>query len=206
MLLSLFFAVGCKKEKDITDETPEQTEWVTIRGVKWAKCNVAAPGIFAAKPEDAGMFYQWNVKTGWSCSDPMINHEDSTAWDNSIPEGDSWEKENDPCPAGWRVPTWDELQRLVAAGSEWTTLNGVAGRYFGSGANTVFLPVTGLRNRTDGALYYVDSDGYYWSSTPGPGNENAYGMRFYDGNARTYPDWRTYGFSIRCVVELNHLI
>ncbi|MDR1197516.1 MAG: hypothetical protein LBK94_00690, partial [Prevotellaceae bacterium] len=39
---------------------------VTINGVKWAACNVDAPGTFAANPEDAGMFYQWNRKVPWS--------------------------------------------------------------------------------------------------------------------------------------------
>ena len=44
---------------------------VIINGVKWATCNVDAPGTFAAAPESAGMFYQWNRKIGWSATDPM---------------------------------------------------------------------------------------------------------------------------------------
>ena len=41
-------------------------EGVIINGVKWATRNVATLGTFAAKPEDAGMFYQWGHKIGWS--------------------------------------------------------------------------------------------------------------------------------------------
>ena len=39
---------------------------VEINGVTWATRNVDAPGTFAAKPEDMGMFYQWNSKVSWT--------------------------------------------------------------------------------------------------------------------------------------------
>ncbi|MCL2510946.1 MAG: hypothetical protein FWF09_02730 [Bacteroidales bacterium] len=41
--------------------------------MKWAIWNVDKPGTFAAKPEDAGTFYQWNRKIGWSSTNPMVN-------------------------------------------------------------------------------------------------------------------------------------
>ena len=78
-----------------------------INGIRWATRNVATPGTFVTHPEDAGMFYQWNRKKGWSSTDPMINSNGGTTWDNSFPEGDGWEKTNDPCPTGWRVPTYE---------------------------------------------------------------------------------------------------
>jgi len=34
---------------------------VIINGIKWATRNVDMPGTFAANPEDAGMFYQWDI-------------------------------------------------------------------------------------------------------------------------------------------------
>ena len=58
------FEIGCKKDSDVTN--PTLNKRVVINGVRWATCNVDAPGNFAANPEDAGMFYQWNRKVGWS--------------------------------------------------------------------------------------------------------------------------------------------
>lgn len=54
---------------DDSDKEPTITnsvDGVVINGVRWATCNVAAPGQFATNPEDAGMFYQWDDTIGWS--------------------------------------------------------------------------------------------------------------------------------------------
>jgi hypothetical protein len=107
--------VACDKNNDDDDDG------VLINGVKWATRNVDAPGTFAASSESAGMFYQWNRKVGWSSSDPMINSDRGTIWDSSTPSGTEWEKANDPCPSGWRIPTSSELSILVNSGSSWTT-------------------------------------------------------------------------------------
>jgi len=196
------FTVALSEIDSITFALSEEEEGIVINGVRWATCNVNMPGTFAAKPEDAGMFYQWNRKIGWSSTDPMINSNGGTTWDSSIPTGDSWEKANDPCPMGWRVPTLAEQQSLIAAGSEWTLLNGVNGRYFGSGEQRVFLPAAGYRYDSDGTLSYVGSYGDYWSSTPYPGSsEDAYGMYFRSEVASTSYYWRSLGFSVRCVSE-----
>jgi len=42
---------------------------------------VAAPGSFATNPEDPGMFYQWNRKTGWPATGSV------TGWNNTTPVG-----------------------------------------------------------------------------------------------------------------------
>ena len=180
-----------------------QEEGVVINGVKWATRNVDAPGTFAANPEDAGMFYQWNRKIGWSSTDPMINSNGGTTWDNSTPEGDSWVKANDPCPIGWRVPTYEEQQSLLNSGSEWTTSNGVNGRYFGIDEQIVFFPAAGCRSllADGGTLYAVGSYGYYWSGTPD--RTYAYGISFYSELAHSNSGSRYCGFSVRCVSDDN---
>ena len=177
--------------------------WVEINGVIWATRNVDAPGTFATNPEDAGMFYQWNRRTGWSSTDPLINHEGGTVWNDSTPEDNNWEKANDPCPEGWRVPTREEQESLIASGSEWTTLNGVIGRYFGSGDHKVFFPAAGFRDREDGTLYYVGSYGVYWSGTPYFGEIGwyAFNMEVTSEYADSGPYHRNNGFSVRCVKE-----
>jgi len=126
---------GCDKEKEEDPNNPTAIEGgVVINGVVWAECNVDAPGTFAAKPEDAGMFYQWNRKIGWSAIDPLVNSIGGHTWDNSLPEGTAeWIATNDPSPAGWRIPTIEEVNSLFNSEkvtNEWTTHNGVNGRKF----------------------------------------------------------------------------
>jgi len=87
--LSLSAALFAQKADNSTFD-----EGVIINGIKWATRNVDKPGTFAAKPEDAGMFYQWNRRVGWSATDPMINSNGGTDWDFAIPEGYRWEKKN----------------------------------------------------------------------------------------------------------------
>ena len=186
--------------------TVTSAKWVEINGIKWAKFNVNMPGTFAANPEDAGMFYQWNRKVGWSSTDPMINSNGGTTWDTTGAEGTIWEKANDPCPVGWRVPTFSELESLIDAASQWTTVNDVTGRIFGSDTQTLFLPASGHRCiALVGGLHYVDTTGYYWSSSIDYSN-GAYNLGFTNisvsiGDHEGNGSGRSAGFSVRCVAE-----
>jgi uncharacterized protein (TIGR02145 family) len=173
---------------------------VLINGIRWATRNVDAPGTFAATPELTGMYYQWNRKIGWSSSDPMINSNGATTWDSSTPSGTEWEKANDPCPVGWRVPTHDEQVSLLISGSFGITQNGVTGQVFGSGSNTVFLPAAGYRLNSDGTLYLTGTYGLYWSSTQGD-SSNAYRLHFVSLNVGWDSGNRRNGFPVRCVKE-----
>ncbi|GHT06908.1 hypothetical protein AGMMS49525_15650 [Bacteroidia bacterium] len=140
---------------------------VIINGVEWAICNVDVPGTFAASPENAGRFYQWNRKTAWAATDEVSN------WDSSYPDGITsnweWEKANDPCPDGWRVPTPDEIKSLLdedKVSLEYTIQNGVNGSRFTDkkNGNSIFLPHAGVRNSDNGMLYVSGKYGYYWGS------------------------------------------
>ena len=110
-------------------------EGVVINGVRWATRNVDAPGRFAANPEDTGMFYRWGRRVGWSSTDPIINSNGGRNWSNPFDEHwyRTWEKENDPCPTGWRVPTVAELHSLNSAGSipvaNWNDTGVILNRY-----------------------------------------------------------------------------
>ena len=191
---------------------PEPTSgdgWVLINGVKWATCNVDAPGTFAAAPESAGMFYQWNRKIAWSATDPMVNSNGGTKWDISTSSGTEWTKANDPSPAGYRVPTFDEIQSLLdedKVTNEWTDNyngTGVSGRIFTdkNNGNSIFLPAVGFRsNSYVGTLYSAGSYGYYWSSTLGSTN-NAYNLYFDSDGAGWCYRYRKNGQSVRPVAE-----
>jgi len=182
-----------------SSNSPTSDRGVVINGVKWATRNVDKPGTFAAKPEDAGMFYQWNRKVAWPTTG------DITGWDNSTSTGTAWEKSNDPSPAGWCVPTSNEIIKLLdtnKVSNEWTIQNGVNGRKFTDkdSGNTLFLPAVGYRFYSDGMLDDVGTYGTYWSSTQG-NIDNADGLAFNIDNVNRSNIYRAYGFSVRCVAE-----
>ena len=195
---------SCSKDKDDKNETKKEATdtGVVINGVKWATRNVAAPGTFATKAEDTGMFYQWNRKVAWAATGSTI-----TGWDATIPEGDTWAKSNDPSPTGWRVPTLEEIKKLFDADkvtNEWTTVNGVNGKKFtdkGSG-NFLFLPATGGREYRFGVLGLAGSYCNYWSSTVYSSNGNPYYLGAGSNSAgRWLDDDRRHGFCVRSVAE-----
>ena len=202
----LLFTVGT-----VTAQTNPKThdEGVKINGIKWATRNVDAPGTFAAKPEDPGMFYQWNRRVGWSATDPMVNSNGGTTWNSSNPAGSTWEKYNDPSPAGWRIPTKDEIDKLLddtKVDSEWTEYGGVAGIKFTdkTSKKSIFLPAAGLRRLSNDPRHYDESaDGLYWSSTAYESDETgAYFLLFYsDGTGGSSANVRRDGFSVRSVAE-----
>lgn len=171
---------------------------VSIKGVTWATCNVAAPGTFAARPEDPGMFYQWNRITAWPVTGAV------TDWDTSTATGDTWAAANDPCPDGWCVP--DEVKQRTLCGyiDVWTSSNGVNGYRFTDeiSGGSIFLPAAGYRDKVDGRLIGSGSDdGNYWAGTAWSPTWTFY-LRFpvriplQDGIGS-----RAYGFSVRCVAE-----
>jgi uncharacterized protein (TIGR02145 family) len=215
--LSTFVFMSCEKNDE--DKNPMSENGVVINGVKWATRNVDAPGIFVAMPENFGMLYQWNKNIGWSNSNPMKNSKGATVWDASISEGATWEKKNDPSPAGWRVPTLDEIESLFDEGKvlrEQTTLNGVNGVRFTdrTSGTSIFIPAAGSRENDYGTLDDVGSEAAYWSSTKydSPyGYKQAYYLLGYSyfNSSTELREYRielrnadyNYGFSIRCVAE-----
>jgi len=138
---------------------------ITINGVTWATRNVDAPGQFAAKPQDAGMFYQWNRSKAWPVSGSV------TDWPVTPASGTTWEAANDPCPDGWRVPTKTEIESLLAVSvpQKLGKIAGVAGFYLGSAPNRIFLPAVGFRF-SNGNLNSAGWSGF-WSSTSASSNE-----------------------------------
>ena len=222
LIASIAFFASCDNDNDSDDDYPnyppienpgngnegigEPTATtdpgVVINGIRWATRNVNAPGTFANNPEDAGMFFQWNRNRGWSTTNPLRHWANNDwvagGWDNSTPTGVWWYAANDPCPLGWRVPSSVELTILRSQPNTWTQRNGVNGKVFGSGNNTLFLPAAGWRVAND--VHEVGS-GRYWSNMSGHTVGRAWGLHFYSGMSvhdRSHP---ASGFSVRCVAE-----
>jgi uncharacterized protein YjdB len=185
---------------------------VVIDGIRWATRNLATPGVFADNPEDVGGFFRWGTLGTFGSTEYSDNFTPVVpGWVNNSPDRVAWTVENDPCPAGWRVPTLEELEQLgraVGNWSDWAIRNGVSGRYFGTAPNEIFLPAAGVRSpigRLSGLdLGYVPEFGVYWSNTPsGFPYWNAQGLSV----SRGHITWgsagsnRASGHSIRCVAK-----
>ena len=102
------------------------------------------------------------------------------------------------CPKGWYVPSQDEFKTLIDSEN---IIN--ASSAFSS---TLKLPVAGYKIPDNGTLAKVGEVGGVWSTDIAPleddkGNEfDASVILFYDGNsAKTAPDFRAKGYSIRCI-------
>ena len=189
----IFTSCGARRRTSITDDYSVIEQGVVFNGVRWATRNVDAPGTFVANPEDAGMHFQWNRQKGWRVTDSDVE-----GWQRSVSLGTAWERNNDPCPEGWRVPTNEELISLGGADCEWVTLYGVYGRLFGTAPNQIFLPAAGWRYYNDGANHLRGVWGYYWSNTQYD-HVRAYKLGFSNRSVSQYASWHSSRFSVRCV-------
>jgi len=198
-LLTCICGAETAKIDNLQEATKDDAgDWVLINGVRWATRNVGTPGTFVANPEDYGEYYQWNRGT----SDFLLNDDYHT-------NATSWLPANDPSPAGYRVPTSLQIQRLVNTTyvtNEWTTYNGVYGKKFTDKTSnkSIFLPAAGWRNNNDSAPGGVGLNGYYWIGRQyGSNHPNAAcGLHFSDAGWNSYYGYnRNYGFSIRPVAD-----
>jgi uncharacterized protein (TIGR02145 family) len=102
---------------------------------------------------------------------------------------------NDPCPAGWRLPTYTEFATLD--NGKWTNTPVFGYRFWNNDAS-IFFPAAGYRDCINGMVYDEGEDGYYWSNTAaGHSCYLSFGSDYFgiDGY------FKTSGFSIRCVAE-----
>ncbi len=175
---------------------------VLMNGICWARSNVDKPGFFASAPESDGMYYQWNRRKGWPGEKPGAD------WDESFYTAASWEKENDPCPVGWRVPSIEEMRTLLdvsRVGYIKTQLNGVTGIAFTnkSSGSSLFFPHAGSidSHSGNGNRWH----GYYWSNTPNTivTQNSVWCLDLIETPGVTGIFQNIFGFSVRCVADVD---
>jgi uncharacterized protein (TIGR02145 family) len=98
---------------------------------------------------------------------------------------------NNPCPSGYRLPTYAELEAERLSWSQ----NNSAGAF----ASPLKLPMAGNRGNSNGSLVDVGSNGYYWSSTVNGTNANY--LLFRSSSAYMYYFSRAGGGSVRCLKD-----
>ena len=146
---------GCSARRGTAARTDEG---VVINGVRWATRNADGFRTFVSSPEELGGFYA-----------QLINRarDRYTLRRSTLRRGGSFRGKNfDPCPPGWRMPTEREFRSLIAAGSIWTTVNGVNGRLFGTAPHQLFLPAAGKFVDTYPEVRDVNEMGHYLVVVP----------------------------------------
>lgn len=129
---------------------------------------------------------------------------------------ENWREANNPCPSGFRVPTYKEWSGVLsnnsansktAVGTSWVTgaTNYSSGMQIG---DRLFLPTVGQRFFSDGDLMNRGEKGYYWSSTRGSSvpelTKRAQCIIVENtdlGYALMTSANRNHGFAVRCVAD-----
>jgi uncharacterized protein (TIGR02145 family) len=185
---------------------------VCSAGLVWMDRNLGATQVATSSTDSAayGDLYQWGRlsdghENRTSLTNPAQSSTDAPGHGSFIigsiydwlssPNPALWQPAsgiNNPCPAGFRVPTeteWND-ERL-----SWSS-NNAAGAF----ASPLALVLAGYRYYLDGTLLNVGSVGNYWSSTV-DGSNNSRALYFGSGDASMYSNYRAFGMSVRCIKD-----
>ncbi len=113
-------------------------------------------------------------------------------WAHAVDSGGGVREANwNPCPAGFRIPTYAEIDAEYASGV------GIANR--DDAFNKLGLPSAGYRFNVDSSLYHQGSGGNIWSS--GVSGFESVNLNFDSSDADTGNVYRADGLSVRCLKD-----
>ena len=151
-----------------------------------------------------------NANIYYSCTNSPYSwalHIDNTLW-NSGTEDNPVKTEYDPCPTGWRIPTYEELEILSENHSKWTSVNSENGYWFSGlytfseNAPQIFIVANGYRRYDIGGIWQRNSTCGYWSSTSWGGNGQTLYCSSGDSFGNSYSGgYHANAYGIRCVQE-----
>jgi uncharacterized protein (TIGR02145 family) len=170
---------------------------------------------FMPSYEINGGYWQWGRKAE-AAAGPSGNSLDSAnagaiaGWNTTIALSNAWEDntktDNDPCPAGFRIPTitqWTGVRTNNTLTNVGTTPWTSAATSYSSGimfGNDLFLPAAGYRAFNSGELFERGFYGGYRSST-WSATDRAWFMFFYSNFQTNFDNNPTHGASLRCIAE-----
>ncbi|MEY3368879.1 MAG: hypothetical protein RI973_2034 [Bacteroidota bacterium] len=165
--------------------------------------------------EIIGGYWQWGrpamaAPGPWGPDNFRTNEGPVSGWNLTSASNGSWsdvtKTANDPCPAGFRLPTKAQWDGVLAnntqsiAGGGWYSPSSSqygSGRLFGP---YLMLPATGYRTSNDGELFNRGAIGNYWVTTVN-GSFDAWNLEFDLFGATMKLNNRRNGFSLRCIAE-----
>jgi len=196
--------------------------YIASTRVHWAPVNCG----YDASGYKCGKYYQWGRKDGQglqypdatfpkgsdfvngtvsdlSTLDPYKFYYGSKNWySGTTPAPDDLWKEDgssayNPCPEGWRIPTKNEMEKLLGLHSSYTN-NGGPGYMYGELPNRVFLPYTGCRH-INSDFSSKTGDGMYWTSSPTreQNHNTAWSLSLLMSSLLTVE--KSFGQAVRCV-------
>jgi uncharacterized protein (TIGR02145 family) len=222
------FALRNIRIQDAACHCPARTDRSSDRWLTFACHNLGGLDITSDSQtityQHHGDWYRWGAKTasvvntstnnaaqGWTAANP--DYQEASEDDSAQKDADGnnlWKAENNPCPAGWRLPydtEWKAVTLSVSNNSQayipvpWTTYDYINETIFGNlikFGDYLYLPAAGYREPDSGLMHYRGFDGCYWSINA-YGNDNGRHMYFYENAPRVSYDDRPFGFSVRCV-------
>ncbi len=201
-----------------------------IGNLLWASSNVDQPETFASSPDVPGCFYQYDSNVAIPSSGP-IPGDIEVSWPGQADKGgvQDWAEEHDPCPDGWRVPSFDEIKALTGFGdgNRYAVRTAVETGFAVDGVmigqpsaiaatatkadmkGCIFMPQTGYRSCDDGSILAPTRVTLQSRTRPGQTwDRHQIGINA-DGSSFTwsgYPDGSNFSAHvIRCVREIPEL-
>ena len=146
------------------------------------------PNVFNTQD---GTNYNWWTNDGTPVT--FYNYWDASQTTNDVGHRSIVKTVYDPCPVGFHIPCGATFTGFSASnGGTWDN---------GYTWDNNFFQADGFRDRDTGGVYYVGSNGYYWSAASHSA-AYSYGLYFSSGTVRPqHLCYRAYGFSVRPVAR-----